>query len=371
MATLTDIAAKAGVPKSAVSYVLRGKAAEGRIGAARAQHIREVAQELGYRPNAFARAVSTGKFHAAAMLYRRSGNGVPANLVKGLLDVLEPINYHLNFSQITQSQFDQQKLMPKSLRELCVDGVAGYHELDIPPRVAEVLRDLRIPTIWLNADTGADCVYPDDRRATDDAATRLIELGHRRIAMVEFHAQARPPRNGHYSGQARRGGYADAMRRAGLTPRVETQTWPPDAEGRPMRWGEPGDDRLDRARALLTGPDRPTAVVTADPSAAEPIAIAALTLGLDLPRDLSLVTVSYNPVVRLGLAISTLALPLMELGHHGAKALLAKIENPARELPGQPIPFEPPVGRTIGPPPDLDRHQSPSRRPLNPTGGAP
>ena len=80
--------------------------------------------------------------------------------------------------------------------------------------------------MWVNAKFEVDCVYPDDYGAAKSATRQLIELGHRRIAFVHFinplfgatFEESRP--RFHYSVEDRAFGYRDAMREAGLSPRV-------------------------------------------------------------------------------------------------------------------------------------------------------
>ena len=69
MATLAEIAREAGVSPATVSNVLNGRNKENwGSSARRADEIRAVAQRMGYRPNAAARATATGRFGAVALL---------------------------------------------------------------------------------------------------------------------------------------------------------------------------------------------------------------------------------------------------------------------------------------------------------------
>ena len=69
MVTLKTIAEKAGVSVHAVSRVLNGQNKENRPSAiARAEKIRTIARELGYRPNAAAQAMKQGAFKSIMLL---------------------------------------------------------------------------------------------------------------------------------------------------------------------------------------------------------------------------------------------------------------------------------------------------------------
>src|SRR4028119_577996 len=62
MATMSQIAEKAGVSRTAVSFVLNGKLGENvRVADETQRRILEAAEDLGYRPNQLARAVALGR----------------------------------------------------------------------------------------------------------------------------------------------------------------------------------------------------------------------------------------------------------------------------------------------------------------------
>ena len=279
------------------------------------------------------------------------GEAVSRILRSYLMSVHEQ-GQHLSLTQITQEQFDRRELLPRSLRELCVDGMLGFCQLDIPGPAVELLRELRVPVVWLNASTGGDCVRPDDRGAIAAATAHLLALGHRRIAYVDFGLDHRPDRGqGHASGEQRRTGYRETMVAADLEPRVVAKTWPRQGEA-PLHWGMPGDDRLELARTILATPDRPTAVIATHPASAAPFVLAASSLGLAIPRDLSLIGLYHQRQVEFGLPLSTLIVPHEAMARAGIAAVLRKVERPDEVQPEVVVPCAPPEGATIAPPPD-------------------
>src|SRR4051812_31004611 len=126
MITLETIAHETGVSSRTVSNVLNGKNKEiwGKT-AQRAQHIREVAERLGYQPNAAAKAVATGRFGNVALLMSTVGNrsALYYQMMDGLHDALQERNLHLTIARYNDSTLTSSEIMPKVLRELMVDGI--------------------------------------------------------------------------------------------------------------------------------------------------------------------------------------------------------------------------------------------------------
>ncbi len=78
MTTLQEIAQRAGVSKMTVSNVLNNRNKENWPStASRAQEIRALAEQMGYRPNLAAKAVVTGKFGAIGILSPKSLPSAP------------------------------------------------------------------------------------------------------------------------------------------------------------------------------------------------------------------------------------------------------------------------------------------------------
>jgi LacI family transcriptional regulator len=203
----------------------------------------------------------------------------------------------------------------------------------MPERMVQLIREHHIPSVWTNNRLPADCVYPDDLDAFRRATRYLLDLGHRRIAYVTFH------RAHHYSHADRYGGYEQEMRAAGLEPRS-------------LRSDEtiPREARLERAIALLKGPDRPTAIITWEKDDVYPFMLAAAHLGLAVPGDISLMTAHAEATNEMGLMVAHMRLPAVELGREAVRMLLAKIATPDTPLPPKAIPFTLVPGVTTGAP---------------------
>src|SRR4051812_13039083 len=225
--TIKEIARRTGLSIPTVGNVL-GRSAN-RYSAKTRERILQVAHELGYKPNASARAMRQGRFGCAALVLSRSKqqthSHIPTGLLDGLDDALAQHDMHLTVARLTDEELSSDDFLPKVLRESMADGMIVNYTHEIPQAMLELIHAHHAPAVWLNAKLAEDCVYPDDLGAAHAATKRLIELGHRRIAFVHFVApnvfpepfeHARP--KFHYSVADREAGYVSALREAGLKP---------------------------------------------------------------------------------------------------------------------------------------------------------
>ncbi len=344
VATLQDIAKRARVSKVTVSAVLTGRYIPKRSDAVRrAKRIHRIAAELGYRPNTAARAISSGRFGAAGLILSAAKRGystLPQELVAGLCAALEAQGMHLSVAMLSDEELIDDAVMPRMIREWCMDGLLVNYNKHTPAGMAELLERLGAPVVWLNCKRDRDCVHPDDFNAGRLATQQLIELGHRRIAYVRFSIRPEMTADAHYSEADRRDGYKAAMREAGLTATVveaDPGTKPDKA------W------RAEVIRQLLTGDQRPTALVAYGNLDLTQIMLPAARLGLKVPEDLSVVVFSDAPSLAEK-PITTWLVPQAAMGREAVALLNRKIEQPAEVLDPQTVAFTLFEGETVAPP---------------------
>lgn len=347
--TIKQIALRTGLSIPTVGNVLgRGGA---RYSAKTRQRVLQAADEMGYRPNSSARAVRQGRIGCAALVLSRTHekilSHIPFGLLDGLDDELSRQNMHLAVSRLTDEQLSRDDVLPKVLREYMADGMIVNYTHEIPPRMLEVIRAHQSPAVWINARLDSSCVYPDDRSGAESATAKLIARGHRRIAMVHFispylysgmsfdEARARF----HYSVMDRAEGYARAMRAAGLSPRIAHHD----------RFIQEIDS-VEAVHALLSGPDRPTAVLLYSEVDTPAVLVAATRLGLRIPNDLTVL--EFHPVERwvAGLRVPVVPIPTAELGRQAVRMLLNKIAAPSEPCPPLAVPYESVPLDAIAPP---------------------
>jgi DNA-binding LacI/PurR family transcriptional regulator len=227
------------------------------------------------------------------------------------------------------------------------DGMIMNYTQKIPPRMQALVQGHHTPAVWLNTKLAADCVHPDDRGAAETVTRQLIAAGHRRIAFVhlcssDIHGsltfeQARP--HLHYSAHDRLEGFRTAMREAGLTP-VEAfdNDFVTEAES------------VAACQALLTRPNRPTAVMLYSEREAPAMVLAARLLGLHVPRDLAIL--EFYPYTRsfADMVLTAIPIPTEAMGRAAVQMLTKKIAVPDEAIARFPVPYSRVPDEAIVPP---------------------
>lgn len=340
-ATLATVAAHLGLSRATVTHVLNGRAAEQRISAETQRRVLEAAQELGYRPNASARAVRAGRFGNIALIQSLLGAYLPGGLLHSVTRALAEKDLHLVLTQVPDVVIGDDGYLPHTMRELSVDGVLINRHAGFPLPYLERIHRLRIPAVFLNVKQEFDCVHPDEVMGGRLAAEFLLGLGHERIAYVDTVVSEEP----HFSRNDRRAGYEQAMASAGRTPRVHLV---------PQDWHTPGrpsaDARVEAARALLAGPDPPTAIVAYEIAEAMAVVHAARDVGMQIPEELSIVVFHHWIDDRFFRPFHTVNNAMVAVGTAAVDMLLEKIENPETPLPARVVPVRIMDGATCLPP---------------------
>ncbi len=334
--TLADIAKIVGVSHVTVSRVLNGNDDYRRpTFARRAQRIRKIAREMGYRPNTAARATVRGRFDAVGLMLstHHSRSILPEPMLDAIADALASRGLRLSIDKLPDDKLVSEGVVPDLLRAWSVDGLLINYNAEIPPRLIELVEAYGLPAIWLNSRHEHDCVYPDDEQAGRIATEHLLELGHRRIAFVHYGGWS------HYSAPARRDGYAKAMIDAGLTPQVVTE---PDMDN---------SDKRRVAAAWLRSSDRPTAAVVYAVPTLWPLHLAAVVdVGLRVPEDLSLVCFDNTVIHHADVAVSVARLPTAKLAAEAVDMLLRRVADPSQCHPPTVLPCRIERGNTTAPP---------------------
>jgi DNA-binding LacI/PurR family transcriptional regulator len=338
--TIATIAAHMGLSRATVTHVLNGRATEQRIREETQQRVLKVAHELGYRPNAAARAVRAGRFGNIALIQSLHGQYLPNELLYGLTKAIAARDIRFVLTQVPDLVMDDEAYLPHTMQELSVDGVLINRHVGFSQTYLDRIHRLGIPAVFLNVKQEFDCVHPDDQMGGRIATEFLMRLGHERIAYLD----TEEPENKHYSKLDRCEGYEQGMRAAGKTPQVFLL---------PKEWQRPGQPGLDRrvetAQLLLAQENRPTAIVAYELAEAMAVVHAAHLLRLRIPQDLSLIQFHHWIDDRFFLPIQTVSNVMAEVGREAVEMLLEKTEHPQSTLPAKVVPVEMMEGATCMP----------------------
>jgi DNA-binding LacI/PurR family transcriptional regulator len=316
--TIAEVAEEAGVGVGTVSRVLNGNPS---VRDSTRRRVLDVIAALGYEPSPAARALSTGRTHAIGVVAPFFTRPSVTERLRGVAQRLDAAGYQLNLLDV-----ERPEQRDASFRALAVRGrVDGLLSISLLPTEAELarLRAARVPVVLVDRrGPGLPSVHIDNLGGGRMATRHLLELGHERIAFV---GDEEENPYGFDSSAQRRAGYEAALREAGLEPDPGLVHRRPHGRG----------SARELARALLAGPAAPTAVVAASDLQALGVLEAAESVGLAVPRDLSLVGFDDVELARY-VGLTTVSQPLEESGWLGAHMLLAALGGaspPARELP--------------------------------------
>lgn len=299
--TINDVAQAAGVSAATVS-----KAVNGRYGVAleTVERVLQVVEELGYESSLVASSMRSRKTGVIGVLVA-DFEPFSAEILKGVGVALNESHYDLlaySGSHQTASEGWERRSLSR-LSGTLIDGV-----IMVTPTVVNVSAD--VPIVAIDPHTGrADLptVESDSFSGARNAVSFLIGLGHHRIGFVSGRPDLR-------SAAARDAGYRRALSEAGIP-------FDPALVG--VGNYEPGSAR-EAAHRLLARQKRPTAVFAANDLSAIVVIEVAHELGLDVPRDLSVVGFDDIPEAsRFSTPLTTVRQPMGQLGAAAAELVVA------------------------------------------------
>lgn len=183
--SIKDVAERAGVSPKTVSRVING---ERHVRPEIRQMVQRVVAELDYRPNAFARSLSSSRSYLIGLFIDDPGSGYAADVQMGALARCRERSYHLVVEQVDLATRDWAGQVAASLRALSLDGAI----LTPPICDNEDLLDLfdahGLPYVRISprdAPKRSGLVRMDDEAAARKMTEHLLDLGHRRIGFIK------------------------------------------------------------------------------------------------------------------------------------------------------------------------------------------
>ncbi len=316
-ATIVDIARKLGVSAMTVSRALTGSS---EVSAKTRARVIRCAEELGYRPNRWARSLVTRRSSIVGVVIPDIAHSYFAEITRGVEEVVEKAGYDLLLCHSSMDP-EKEKAEIDTLVGSRVEGlIVASEQPETSPGIFTKLRDRGIPFVLVDRffkDSQFPSVRVDDLAVGRLATGRLIELGHTRIAHIQG------PRLSPASLRYR--GYLSALRAHKIP---VNRDWV-------VRGRFDIESGREAMRTLLQAEPRPTAVFAGN----DPMAIGAVyacrDAGLAVPSDLSIIGAGNiegahhpNPF------LTTVDWPRQELGRTAATLLIAAIAHPSHRNQG-------------------------------------
>ncbi|MGE5584581.1 MAG: LacI family DNA-binding transcriptional regulator [Bacillota bacterium] len=316
MATIKDIAGKAGVSVSTVSHVLNGY---GDISSETEKRVRAVMKELNYHPSALARRlVRKRSYVLELMLFSVEGLRHPFfyEVICGVTAEIEKGGYDL----VLSVKDTRDKRWRESLRRCYESKVEGLFLMGTLPgrAIIEEVASSGIPTVLIDIPhEGPRMTYvtSDNIGGARSAVEHLISLAHRRIAYIDGHTPSA-------ISEGRFLGYKQALSDHGLP-----------LDPRLVAGGNFTEDggRIAMKRILEASPD-----ITAVFAASDLMAIGAMKAlreaGRRVPRDVAVV--GFDDIEAASYVRPTLSTVKQQgevMGRSAAREALKLISNPSRK----------------------------------------
>ena len=318
--TLLDIARASGFSVSTVSIVLSEAPLSQNVAASTRAHIRSIAQQFGYHPDAYARSLRRRSTQTIGVLAFDLSDPFCTPIMRGIQGSLHPAGY---LPLIVDAQA-QRKLFDSSLHmilERRADGVIViaswvFEETNL---LADVKKN-NVPIAIVGRDLaarGIDSILVDNEAGGAMAARHLRDLGHERIAVIRGPHEM-------VDSEPRWMGIQKIMAGDGLEldPRLVFQL---HGSADPASGFEGG---LEIAKKLLASGRAFTAVIAFDDLTALGVVRGLVEAGLCVPEDCSVM--GFDDVLPAALAtpaMTTIRQPLNEMGREAADRVLQAIKR--------------------------------------------
>ncbi|NEA35760.1 LacI family DNA-binding transcriptional regulator [Streptomyces sp. SID13031] len=323
MATVRDVAERAGVSIATVSFVLNGTKP---VTAATRNRVESAMSELGYHRNVLARALAARRTRIIALAHPRLDNGFGSDFITSASRAARARGYHLVLWPVDNDSDEIGELIGQGL----VDGVVLMEVLLEDARVEALLAaGTPFALIGRTADpAGLIHVDIDFDQSMSDALDHLQELGHQDITLITA-TQPLPEYGPKVRSEA---AYRRLCAKRGLRPFL-LECEPTVAAGRAIQL-----------------PPGTTAVILMNELAGFGLLSQLAGAGIDVPADLSILSFgspALAPIAEPQLTI--MRAPGAILGTLGVDALIDHLETPGPTPPPQlhPCTLEPGASTTL------------------------
>lgn len=308
MVGVRDVARAAGVSTATVVRVVNGAT---NVAPATRRTVESVIQQLGYVPNAAARALSSGRSRMVGLLVPSIQNPYNSSVSEALQVELLKHGYSLLISSVPGTD-DPRAHFSRIAR---AGTLAGIAMTSVRPDAALLqLISNGLASVFIDQRPGiegVDVIRTNNREVAFEAITGLLRLGHRRIAMIGGPTDFD-------TAKERLSGYRDAHHALGIK-----------MDSRLERSGSM-DERggFDAAFEVLAGEQPPTALFAYNGRVAIGVLEAVRARGLRIPEDLSLISFDDEPVFEVTAPpVTAIHQPTSEIGRLAAQRLVAQLEH--------------------------------------------
>lgn len=307
MATMKQVAERAGVSTSTVSHVINNTRV---VSDEVRERVLAIIAEMRYVPSAVARSLKNDRTGTIGMMVPNNSNPYFAELIQGIEDAAFKVGYNI----ILCNAYDDPKKQAAYIRVLMekrIDGlilVASGADYEL----TALLRHQSVPIVLVDREVegvDADFIESDHERGSYLATRYLLELGHRDIGCVSGPTDLLPSRE-------RVEGYLRALKEAGIRFRLDLL----------VRSDFTSEGGYAAFRQLLSLARPPTAIFASNDLMAIGGLSAASEMQVAVPSQLSVI--GYDDIALASFTtprLTTVAQPKYEMGQRIIGVLMDRI----------------------------------------------
>lgn len=330
MATINDVAHRAGVSRSTVSLVLNKSPL---VKEETRELVERVIAEMNYVPNSNARGLSAKVTNNIGVIFMQDYLlGIPGkisydndqhiglcsfNISNGIMTGLQGTLYGVITERFCSVAEPDE--LPRVIREKRVDG-AIIVGAPYSPQFVDNMKKTGLPFVIAGVgswEETVDSIYADPGEGTEMAVRELLAAGHKKICLLNCAQRLR-------SHEQRRQGYLRAMEAAGVAPMDGWNIYGDRNNGKSAR---------EAFQKFWEAGNRPDGIVTANGQSATGIMSYLYEIGVRIPEEISIISYEDSSICGYAApALTSVNIRKEELGQAAAKCLIERIQNPDKEL---------------------------------------
>ena len=311
--TIKDIARQLQVSTTTISNALNDKPG---VGKAVKEKIVQMAREMGYQPNYFAKCLVSKQSFAIGLIVSSIADPFFSELALGVNEKVSELGYTMMLFN-TNYNIENEKKSIEMLKSKEADGILLSTVLQNDPNI-DLLNEMQIPFVLVNRlilnpkkASRIDSVSADNYGGSYKAARHLCRLGHTKIAVIAGDMEAS-------SAILLTEGAKDAFAEFGIT--IQPDLF--------VECGFYREKAYQAAKDILAQKNRPTAFLIQGDNMALGVREAAYEAGLKVPEDLAIVGFDDISISSLaGIELTTVSQNQYNMGMTGAQLLINKIKG--------------------------------------------
>jgi len=312
--SLKDIAERAGVSVSTVSFVINNKARAMRISEDKIKKVKEIVEKYGFKPNQIAQSLRTGSTKTIGLIVEDIANQFFSNLAKVIEVEAKKHHYRVIYSS-TDNYPQRASELIKLMSDTHVDGFIITPTEGLEKDIADLV-EMNTPVILV------DRFYPDEKfsyvamdnyHAAYQATEALIKKGYKNIGLVtnEMHLVQM---------EQRLDGYKSALKdnRIKVTGKLINA----------IKFHSSHDKALQSMMEFIKGQKKMDAILFLTNYLGITGLEAIRNLGLNIPSDIAVISIDDNDLFRLNSpSISVIKQPVERMGSEAVRLLIESIKS--------------------------------------------